>query len=168
MKFIFSLILVVLLLGCSTNPVAPPQSEICWEDVQCKSYVITEQLSYKQNVFLMFKFGIDTVWLTKFYYDPAYPEEITWTRYIKGPVYNKRYFTTDEGTIETSLDFTWKRKEYADEYYRIPVMDNSTMDTWFLLRFNPQGNLLMGTRDEATGDGTYWEFTPFDSLQKNF
>jgi hypothetical protein len=156
MRYIIFLFLV--LLSCSVyDPIVP---EINWTDVQYTSWEYTEQINIKQNIRHLFRFGKDTVYLTRVYYNPnSQPNDVPWIRYVKGPVYNKHTEVPPGPPPDnTNLVFTWSRKEYADSTYHTPVINNSIVDDWFLWKINSNGNLLMGYVD-LNRNCFYWELT---------
>jgi len=165
------------------------------------SWCYTESISSFENVYMSFHFHVDTLLLTKTYYNPnsrkvtlnnnknydstfkftvfindkvrIYPVivealskktvilptgEINWIRYIKAPIYNKHYeIPPGPPPDNINLVFTWKRKEYADASYQIPIIDNSPLIDWFLWKIDENGDLLMGEVDSQR-QCWYWKF----------
>lgn len=140
-----------------------PLHGIEWSALSGKSYSCEEEINICQTVKITMRFGYgDTIYMTKKYYNPT-PNRysgcsnLTYYRYFRCPVFNKHWEIPPpiEKYNDTNLVFTYKAKEYADEYYRQPLMDNSPLVEWFV--WKEEGNVLyMGYVDDITRKTYYY------------
>ena len=151
----YILLILLLFINCINSPELQP--EISWSDVAGTRWGLVEELNIYQNVHQSFRFGEDTVYATKTYWNPKDLTKSSWIRYFKGPALYKHY-ENDPVYHTPNLVYTWSRKEYADSLYQQPVMGNSIVDDWFLWKIDSLGQLLMGYVDLDRAC-YYWEFT---------
>lgn len=170
MKHTILLLTISLFFNCAgVFDSERPIHGIEWCELSGKSYSAEQELSICQTVKITMRFGYgDTIYMTKKYYNPGPSRfsncsNLTYYRYFRCPVFNKHWEIPPpiEKYNDTNLVFTYKCKEYADELYMQPIIDNSPLVEWFVWK-EVNNKLYMGYVDEITRKTYYyiWQKEP--------